>query len=161
MVDLSRGFWIRDTGTGHQVAQLRKRYMMMMMIHTYLLEKIRSTWYRVRTLAVGKRLTLLYTRTDRHWGPTEPPLRWVSGFLSGGKQAEARLVSDVLAEEMQNVMEVLARLCWHLLTSYKRGSITFYSTLVVTDVSKYHIAFIFRDFLLGQKLLTSVITLPF
>jgi len=31
MVDLRRNFWTRETGTGQQVAQLRERYMMMMM----------------------------------------------------------------------------------------------------------------------------------
>jgi hypothetical protein len=30
MVDLRRDFWIRETGTGQQVAQVRERYMMMM-----------------------------------------------------------------------------------------------------------------------------------
>jgi len=32
MADLSRDFWIRETGTGQQVAQLHDRYMMMMMM---------------------------------------------------------------------------------------------------------------------------------
>jgi len=32
MVDLWRDFWIRETGTGKQVAQLHDRYMMMMMM---------------------------------------------------------------------------------------------------------------------------------
>ena len=32
MVDLCRDFWIRETGTGQQLAQLHDRYMMMMMI---------------------------------------------------------------------------------------------------------------------------------
>jgi len=32
MVDLWRDFWLRETGTGEQVAQLRDRYMMMMMM---------------------------------------------------------------------------------------------------------------------------------
>jgi len=32
MVDLSRDFWIRETGTGQQVAQLHERYMMMMIM---------------------------------------------------------------------------------------------------------------------------------
>ena len=32
MADFWRGFWIRDTGTGQQVAQLHDRYMMMMMM---------------------------------------------------------------------------------------------------------------------------------
>ena len=31
-VDLWRDFWIRETGTGQQVAQLHERYMMMMMM---------------------------------------------------------------------------------------------------------------------------------
>jgi len=31
MVDIWRYFWIRETGTGQQVAQLHDRYMMMMM----------------------------------------------------------------------------------------------------------------------------------
>jgi len=30
MADLRRDFWIRETGTGQQVAQLHYRYMMMM-----------------------------------------------------------------------------------------------------------------------------------
>jgi len=33
MADLGRDFWIRETGTGQQVAQLHDRYMMMMMIY--------------------------------------------------------------------------------------------------------------------------------
>ena len=32
MLDLWRDFWLRETGTGQQVAQLHDRYMMMMMI---------------------------------------------------------------------------------------------------------------------------------
>ena len=32
MVDLWGDFWIRETGTGQQVAQLHDRYMMMMMM---------------------------------------------------------------------------------------------------------------------------------
>jgi hypothetical protein len=32
MVDFSRDFWIHETGTGQQVAQLHGRYMMMMMM---------------------------------------------------------------------------------------------------------------------------------
>jgi len=32
MADLWRDFWIRETGTGQQVAQLHDRYMMMMMM---------------------------------------------------------------------------------------------------------------------------------
>ena len=32
MVDLWRDFWIRETGTGQQVAQLHERYMMMIMM---------------------------------------------------------------------------------------------------------------------------------
>ena len=31
MVDLWRDFWISETGTGQQVAQLHDRYVMMMM----------------------------------------------------------------------------------------------------------------------------------
>jgi hypothetical protein len=31
MADLWRDFWIRETGTGQQVAQLHDRYMIMMM----------------------------------------------------------------------------------------------------------------------------------
>ena len=31
-VDLGRDFWICETGTGQQVAQLHERYMIMMMI---------------------------------------------------------------------------------------------------------------------------------
>ena len=33
MVDLWRDFWIRETGTGQQVAQLHERYMMMIKEH--------------------------------------------------------------------------------------------------------------------------------
>jgi len=32
MADLWRDFWIRETGTGQQVAQLHDRYMMRMMM---------------------------------------------------------------------------------------------------------------------------------
>ena len=32
MADLCRDFWIHETGTGQQVAQLHERYMMMMMM---------------------------------------------------------------------------------------------------------------------------------
>jgi len=32
MVDFWRDIWIRETGTGQQVAQLHERYMIMMMI---------------------------------------------------------------------------------------------------------------------------------
>ena len=32
MVDLWRDFWLRETGTGHQVAQLHDRYMMLKMM---------------------------------------------------------------------------------------------------------------------------------
>jgi len=40
MADFRRDFWIRETGTGQQVAQLHDRYMMMMKfenstLHTY------------------------------------------------------------------------------------------------------------------------------
>jgi hypothetical protein len=34
MADLSREFWIRETGTGQRVAQLHDRYMMAMMMMT-------------------------------------------------------------------------------------------------------------------------------
>jgi len=33
VVDLSRNFWIRETGTGQPVAQLHERYMAMMVIN--------------------------------------------------------------------------------------------------------------------------------
>jgi len=32
VADLRRDFWIRETGTGQQVAQLHDRYMMIMMM---------------------------------------------------------------------------------------------------------------------------------
>ena len=32
MVDLWRDFWMRQTGTGQQVAQLHERYMMMIIV---------------------------------------------------------------------------------------------------------------------------------
>jgi len=35
MADLWRDFWISETGTGQQVAQLHDRYMMMMMMYVY------------------------------------------------------------------------------------------------------------------------------
>ena len=46
MVGLWRDIWIRETGTGQQVAQLHERYMMMMMIRksAYLKEKEKSTY---------------------------------------------------------------------------------------------------------------------
>ena len=36
MADLWRDFWIRETGTGQQVAQLHNRYMMMMIFCLYM-----------------------------------------------------------------------------------------------------------------------------
>ena len=33
MADLRKDFWIRETGTGQQVAQLQDKYMMMMMLN--------------------------------------------------------------------------------------------------------------------------------
>jgi len=33
MVELRTDFWVCETGTGQQVAQLHERYMMMMMIN--------------------------------------------------------------------------------------------------------------------------------
>jgi len=48
MADFRRDFWIRETGTGHQVAQLHIRYtmmmvmMMMMMMMVKNSEKLRS-----------------------------------------------------------------------------------------------------------------------
>jgi len=40
MVDLRRDFWIRETGTGQQMAQLHDRYMMMMMMNYSWIELI-------------------------------------------------------------------------------------------------------------------------
>ena len=42
MPDLWRDFWIRETGTGQQVAQLHDRYMMMMVMMIVLLPKYNS-----------------------------------------------------------------------------------------------------------------------
>jgi len=42
MVDLWRDFWIRETGTGQQVAQLHDRYMMMMTM------MMGGTWHKAR-----------------------------------------------------------------------------------------------------------------
>jgi hypothetical protein len=36
MADLRRDFWIRETGTGQQVAQLHDRYMKKKMIYIYI-----------------------------------------------------------------------------------------------------------------------------
>jgi len=36
MVDRQRDFWMRETGTGRQVAQLHERLMMMMMIKIHI-----------------------------------------------------------------------------------------------------------------------------
>jgi hypothetical protein len=35
MADLSRDFWMRESGSGQQVAQLHDRYMMLMMMLLY------------------------------------------------------------------------------------------------------------------------------
>ena len=40
MVGLWRDFWIRETGTGQQVAQLHERYMMMMMMMMMMMENL-------------------------------------------------------------------------------------------------------------------------
>ena len=54
MVDLWRDFWIRETGTDQQVAQLHERYMRMMMMmmmilwNVYDLRKLRSILFRHR-----------------------------------------------------------------------------------------------------------------
>jgi hypothetical protein len=50
MADLGRDLWIRETGTGQQVAQLHDRYMMMMMTSRYYY--ITSFW--------STQLTVLY-----------------------------------------------------------------------------------------------------
>jgi hypothetical protein len=36
MTDLRRDFWIRETGTGQQVAQLHNRYIMIIILHIYI-----------------------------------------------------------------------------------------------------------------------------
>jgi hypothetical protein len=42
MADLWRDFWMRETGTGQQMAQLHDRYMMMIIIYT--LQKLRMQY---------------------------------------------------------------------------------------------------------------------
>jgi len=44
MIDRSRDFWIRETGTGQQVAQLHERLMMMMMMTWNLQGTINYRW---------------------------------------------------------------------------------------------------------------------
>jgi hypothetical protein len=39
MADIWRDFWMRETGTGQQVAQLHDRYMMMMMMMMMMLRE--------------------------------------------------------------------------------------------------------------------------
>jgi hypothetical protein len=46
-----RDFWIRETGTGQQVAQLHDRYMMMMMMmmfYNFIKKKLKQSHYRSR-----------------------------------------------------------------------------------------------------------------
>jgi len=44
MADLWRDFWIRETGTGQQVAQLHDRYMMMMMMMMMMMKIYMGEW---------------------------------------------------------------------------------------------------------------------
>ena len=60
MVDLWRDFWIRETGTGQQVAQLHERYMMMMVM---IIIKARGT-RRITAAEVKYMRTAGYTWTD-------------------------------------------------------------------------------------------------
>jgi hypothetical protein len=43
MAGLSRDFWIRETGTGQQVAQLHDRYKMVMMMMMMMMMMMNST----------------------------------------------------------------------------------------------------------------------
>jgi len=49
MVDLGKYFWICETGTGQQVAQLHDRYMMMMMM----MRKVKCTLVQALRLCTG------------------------------------------------------------------------------------------------------------
>ena len=55
MLDLGRDFWLRETGTGQQVAQLHERYMMMM--------KTKNTF--LTDIAVPNTHNLANTITDK------------------------------------------------------------------------------------------------
>ena len=68
VVHLWRDFWIRETGTGQQVAQLRDRYMMMMMMMMMMM----NAWvcsgiyeFRIKLCWCVKRIGLLETRRQQ------------------------------------------------------------------------------------------------
>jgi hypothetical protein len=89
MTDLWKDFWIRESGTGQQVAQLHDRYMtmmmimmmmmmmMMMMVMTILCFKWRFMFQQFDSIFVPKIYTFnmqvfhgnldLFTRIQRHW----------------------------------------------------------------------------------------------
>jgi hypothetical protein len=74
MADIWRGFWTRETRTGQEVAQLRDRYMMMMMMTwKVILSFVPVIWWElnfviriIRMHASGMKYTELCT--DEHKG---------------------------------------------------------------------------------------------
>ena len=64
MADLWRDFWIHETGTGQQVAQLHDRYMMMMMCE-FLLNDVDSSNMQNSLWATGKCINFINCFTER------------------------------------------------------------------------------------------------
>ena len=60
MANLRRDFWIRETGTGQQVAQLHDRYIMMMMMTMMMMTTTTTTTTMTTTMmfCVGVKLGL-------------------------------------------------------------------------------------------------------
>jgi len=67
MADLWRDFWIRETGTGQQVAQLHDRYMMMMMM---MMDFVIGTYegYEFFLRCLKKKSCYSFTKTLSHYG---------------------------------------------------------------------------------------------
>jgi len=60
MVGHCRDFWIRETGTGQQVAQLHGRYMMMMMMMMMMKERETREDVKTITVQVMSKLSAVY-----------------------------------------------------------------------------------------------------
>ena len=69
---LWRDFWIRETGTGQQLAQLHERYMMMMIIRTKLisLSVVQMKYKRNRIQHVNRMPRNRLPRVMKHYSPT-------------------------------------------------------------------------------------------
>jgi len=79
MADLWRDFWIRETGTGQQVAQLHDRYMTMMMmkyVHTAGLHKLINTSNNLRIAVSCRETDYSLPYPQRH--PSSGPHYWIS-----------------------------------------------------------------------------------